>query len=76
MELTKFHQQREQDPQGDLEGLPDVVVVEGQHGESLLVSGGVGLLMRVLLSHRTPAGFVAPRSNTSTLGGDGEEKQQ
>lgn len=35
--LTKFHQQGQQDPQRDLKGLPDVVIVEGEDGESLFV---------------------------------------
>lgn len=41
MPLTEFHEQSQKDPQRDLEGLPDVVVVEGEDGENLLAACGV-----------------------------------
>lgn len=74
--LTKFHQQGQEDPQRDLEGLPDVVVVEGEDGESLFVSGGVTLVMGVLIRHHgwiSPRLVVFPRSSITTGGGGGDE---
>lgn len=39
--LTQFHEQRQKDPQRDHEGLTDVLVVEGEDGESFPVLRGV-----------------------------------
>lgn len=76
--LTELHEQGQQDPQRDHEGLPDVLVVEGEDGESLLVSGGVSLVVGVLrrVSGWTPRRLVAPRHNNKTPGGYGEEEEQ
>lgn len=46
--LTEFHEQGQKDPHGDLKRLPDVVVVEGEHGESLFRRSRVAMLRRVL----------------------------
>lgn len=45
--LTEFHEQGQKDPQRDLERLPDVVVVEGEDGESLFMRSRVAMLSRV-----------------------------
>lgn len=77
--LTKFHEQGQQDPQRDLEGLPDVVVVEGEDGESLFVSGGVTPVMGVLIRHHgwiSPRPVVVSRNIISTGGGGGDEREQ
>lgn len=47
--LTKFHEQSEQDPQGDLKGLPDVIEIELKDGESLFRRTAVSFVMGVLL---------------------------
>lgn len=76
--LTKLHQQCQEDPQRDLKGLPDVVVVEGQDGESLFVRSGVswmvgGLVpLRSLISRRR----VVSRSCSTTRRGNGNQEEQ
>lgn len=77
--LTKLHQQCQEDPQRDLKGLPDVVVVEGQDGESLFVRSGVswmvgGLVpLRALISRRRG---VSRSCSTTRRGNDNQEEQQ
>ena len=79
--LTEFHEQSQEDPQRDLEGLPDVLVVEGEDGESLLLIRGVipGMEVRLpRLCHpaRVPPRPVAlPRNLVTTRGGTGSEQQ-
>lgn len=58
MSLTKFHEQGQEDPQRDLKRLLDVLVVEGEDGESLSVSIGVISVMGVILWR---SGWVSPR---------------
>lgn len=76
--LTKLHQQCQEDPQRDLKGLPDVVVVEGQDGESLFVRSGVSWMvgalvpLRALISQRR----VVSRSCSTTRRGKGNQEEQ
>lgn len=78
--LTKFHEQGQEDPQRDLEGLPDVLVVEGEDGESLLVSRGVVLVVMGVPLRRS--GWTSPRlvalrvNNITTRGGNRHENEQ
>lgn len=76
--LTKFHEQGEEDPQRDLKRLPDVVVVDGEDGESLFVRSGVSLMMGVLIWHRgwTSPRLVGSRNSTATRGGGRNQKEQ
>lgn len=77
--LTKLHQQCQEDPQRDLKGLPDVVVVEGQDGESLFVRSGVSWMvgalvpLRGLISRRR---VVSRSCSTTRRGNDNQEEQQ
>lgn len=76
--LTKLHQQCQEDPQRDLEGLPDVVVVEGQDRESLFVRSGVSWMvgalvpLQGLISRRR----IISRSCSTTRRGNGNQEEQ
>lgn len=76
--LTKFHEQSQEDPQRDPEGFTDVVVIEGEDGESLFVNSGVSLMMGVLscLSGWIPPRLVVSRNHITTRGGDRDEHEQ
>lgn len=76
--LTKFHEQGQEDPQRDLKGLPDVLVVEGKDWESLFVSSRVSLIMGIpaCLSGWTPPRLVVFRNNITTRRGDRDENEQ
>lgn len=75
--LTELHQQRQQDPQGDLEGLSDMVVVEGEDRESLPVgSGGVALVVVVVLPISRRRVISHSRSSGATRRRDGDEEEQ
>lgn len=71
--LTKLHQQCQKDPQRDLKGLPDVVVVEGQDGESLFVRSGVSWMQGALVPLR---GRVVSSSCSTTRRGNGNQEEQ
>lgn len=76
--LTKFHQQGQEDPQRDLKGLLNFFVMEGEDGESLFMTGGVSLVMRVVLCR---PGWISPRlvasrNNITTRRGNGDENEQ
>lgn len=71
--LTKFHQQGQQDPQRDLKGLPDVVIVEGEDGESLFVGSWVSVIVGVLVRRQ---GWISPRRVASRDSTRNEQEQQ
>lgn len=76
--LTKLHQQCQEDPHRDLKGLPDVVVVEGQDGESLFVRRRVSWMVGALVPLRGPISRrrVVSRSCSTTRRGKGNQEEQ
>lgn len=71
--LTELHEQGQEDPQGDLKRLPDVLVLEGEHGERLLVRAGVAPAMGVLLLRHLSR--ISPR-RVAPRGRDEEDQQE